>query len=256
MKTPVVLGAALIMLFPVLCLGADATGKPAGGALPPGHPSLTAPPPKAAAPLSGKVLKSMDGGGYTYIYLQKKDRKKIWVAIPKAKVTVGSTIDLVPGEEMKNFESRALKRTFERITFSLGRIAPQGVRTGTFPEVASPGNKNSATVNETMTIARAEGSNAHTVAELYAQKNSLNGRTVLVRGKVTKVVPRIMKMNWLHIQDGTGSAGKKDHEVVVKTKAQPATGETITISGTLLKDKDYGSGYRYDVIIDNAVIVK
>jgi hypothetical protein len=198
----------------------------------------------------------MSGNGYTYVYLKKKDGKKIWVAFPKSQVKVGSTIDLVPGEEMRNFESRALKRTFDRITFSLGRIAPQGVRTGNFAEVASPGNKNSTTAKESMSVPRAEGSNARTVAELYAQRNSLNGRTVLVRGKIVKVVPHIMKMNWLHIQDGTGSAGRKDHEVVVKTKAEPPMGATLTFSGTLLKDKDYGSGYRYDVIIDNAVIVQ
>ena len=256
MKTPVLLGAALIAIIPILCSGADSPGNPVGVSLPPGHPSVTAPPPRQSVPLSGKVLKVLSGNGYTYVYLQKKDRKKIWVAFPVARVTVGSTIDLVPGEEMKNFESKALKRKFERITFSLGRIAPEGVRNGTFPAVASPGNKSTTTAKEVMAMARAEGPNAHTVAELFAQKNSLNGRTVLVRGKVIKVVPRIMKMNWLHIQDGTGSANKKDHEVVVKTTALPATGDTITISGILLKDKDYGSGYRYDVLIDNAVIVK
>jgi hypothetical protein len=256
MKTPLLLCAALLALIPALCSGADSPRHPGSAALPPGHPSLTAPTAAPAEPLSGKVLKVMNGNGYTYVYLKKKDRKKIWVAFPLARITVGSTIDLVPGEEMRNFKSKALNRTFDKITFSLGRIAPQGVRTGTFPDVASPGNKNSATAKETMAITRAQGSNAHTVAELYAQKNSLNGRTVLVRGKVVKVVPRIMKMNWLHIQDGTGSADRKDHEIVVKTKAQPPMGSTITISGTLLKDKDYGSGYRYDVLIDNAVIIQ
>ena len=256
MKTTVLLGAALLSLIPVLCSGGDSPSRPAGAALPPGHPSVTAPSLRPSEPLSGKVLKVMSGNGYTYVYLKKKNRERIWVAFPKSQVNVGSTIYLVPGEEMRNFESRALKRKFDRIIFSLGQIAPQGVRTGNFPEVPSPGNKNTASAKETMTIGRAVGSNAYTVAELYARKNTLNGRTVLVRGKVIKVVPRIMKMNWLHIQDGTGSANRKDHEVVVKTTALPATGDTITISGTLLKDKDYGSGYRYDVIIDNAVIVR
>jgi hypothetical protein len=256
MKIPVLLGAALLTLFPALCFGGDTQWRQAGAALPPGHPSLEAPPARQSEPLSGKVLKVMSGNGYTYVYLKKKDRKKVWVAFPKSQVTVGSTIDLVPGEEMRNFESRALNRTFDRIIFSLGRIAPQGVRTGNFPEVASPGNKNSTSAKEAMTLTRAEGPNSYTVAELFANRNSLNGRTVLVRGKIVKVVPRIMRMNWLHIQDGTGSAGRKDHEVVVKTKSLPATGEVVTISGTLLKDKDYGSGYRYDVLIDNAVIIK
>ena len=257
MKTPVLLGAALLLLIPALCSAADAPRKPAGAALPPGHPSISAADARPAEPLSGKVLKVMTGNGYTYVYLQKKDRKKVWVAFPKAQVKVGSSVDLVPGEEMRNFESKALNRKFDRIIFSLGRIAPQGVRTGNLnAAVPSPGNRNSTTAKEAISIARAEGPNAHTVAELYARRKALDGKTIVVRGKVVKVVPRIMKMNWLHLQDGSGSAGRKDHEIVVKTKALPAAGETITVSGTLLKDKDYGSGYRYDVIIDNAEIIK
>jgi hypothetical protein len=252
MKLSAILCATLLTLIPVLCSGADSTWKPSGDALPPSHPILTAPSLQTFEPLSGKVLKTMNGNGYTYVYLKKKDRKKIWVAFPLAQVTVGSTIDLVPGEVIRNFESRALKRTFNRIIFSLGRIAPQGVRTGTFPEV----NKNPTTAKEAMTIARAEGSNAHTVAELFAHKDILNGRKVVIRGKIVKVVPRIMKMNWLHIQDGTGSARRKDHEIVVKTRALPAKGETVTVVGTLLKDMDYGSGYHYDALIDNAEIIR
>ena len=109
---------------------------------------------------------------------------------------------------------------------------------------------------EKVKVEKATGPDAHTVAELFALRKSLDGKKVVVRGKVVKVVPRIMKMNWIHLQDGTGSAGKKDHDLVVKTTALPATGETVTVTGTLLKDKDYGSGYKYDVLIDNAEIVR
>ena len=88
------------------------------------------------------------------------------------------------------------------------------------------------------------------------RRGNSTGKKVVVKGKVVKVSPRIMKTNWVHIQDGTGSESKKNHDLVVRTTALPKDGETVTMTGTLLKDKDYGYGYKYDVIIDNAEIVK
>jgi hypothetical protein len=248
------LTAAALLALPVFCHGADNAAKPSDTALPKGHPSM-AELKEASAPLTGKVLKTMDSGGYTYINLQKKGGRKIWVAIPKAKVAVGKKIELVSGEEFKNFESKTLHRTFDSIIFSLGPVPKKGAKAGKEPVLAIPGSKGSMVAAEKITVAKAAGPNAHTVAELFALRKSLDGKKVTVRGKVVKVVPRIMKMNWIHIQDGTGSVGKKDQDLVVKTKALPNDGETVTVTGTLLKDKDYGSGYKYEVLVDDAEIV-
>lgn len=245
---------AILLAFPIVCYGVDNAAKPSDTPLPKGHPSMTE-LNKAFTPLTGKVLKTMDSGGYTYIYLQKKGDRKIWVAIPKAKVAVGKKIELVPGEEFKNFESKTLHRTFDSVIFSLGPVPKKGAKAGKEPMMATPGSKGATVAAENITVVKAAGPNAHTVAELFALRKSLNGKKVTVRGKIVKVVPRIMKMNWIHIQDGTGSAGKKDQDLVVKTKALPKDGETVTVTGTLLSDKDYGSGYKYDVLVDDAEIV-
>jgi hypothetical protein len=198
----------------------------------------------------------MDSGGYTYIYLQVNKKKKVWVAIPKKKVTVGQKISLVPGEELKNFKSQTLNRTFDKIIFSLGPIAP-GEPANSAKALPAPGNKDRVVAAENISIEKATGPDAYTVAEIFSQRKSLAGKQVVVRGKIVKVVPRIMKMTWLHLQDGTVSLPRKSHDLVVRTKAQPpAMGEIVTIKGTLLSDKDYGSGYRYEVLIDNAEIVK
>lgn len=252
--TRMLIATALVVLLPVFGHAAD--GKaPASAPLPKGHPQIPAVQQQPLPPLSGKILKSMDSGGYTYIHLRKKDGRKQWVAIPKTKVTVGKNIDLVSGEEFKNFESKTLNRTFDSIVFSLGPVPKKG-KDGVQAGLATPGSTGAMVAAEKMSVAKAPGKNTYTVAELFAQKGTLNGKKVVVRGKVVKVVPRIMKMNWIHLQDGTGSAGKKNHDLVVKTKALPAMGETVTVSGTLLKDKDYGSGYKYDVLIDEADIGK
>lgn len=253
MKKFKLLTAALILALPAIGHGEKA--KPAPASLPAGHPPINA-PQAAAAQFTGKAVKTMDSGGYTYIHLEQKGGKKIWVAVPKTKIKVGKQVALLPGAEMKNFESKTLNRTFDRIIFSAGIVPQKGEKgKNDKKEAVSPmGSKGAMVAAEKVKVVKATGAAAHSVAELFALKGSLNGKKVVVRGKVVKVSPRIMKMNWLHIQDGTGSAEKKDHDLVVTTKTLPAMGETVTVSGTLLKDKDYGYGYKYDVIVDNAEI--
>ncbi len=74
-----------------------------------------------ASPLSGKVVETMDSGGYTYALLEKNG-KKTWVAAPRMKITRGQNISFQPGMEMTNFESKGLKRKFDRIIFSGGPV--------------------------------------------------------------------------------------------------------------------------------------
>ena len=83
-------------------------------------PQAQAQPPVQLGPaLSGKVVETMDSGGYTYVSLEK-DGKKTWVAMPQTKVKVGQEVTCQPGMEMRNFTSKTLKRTFESIIFSGG----------------------------------------------------------------------------------------------------------------------------------------
>lgn len=99
--------------------------------LPAGHPALTgktsgqtpaeAKPAATAPKLAGKVVETMDAGGYTYICLEN-DGKKTWAAVPTMKVAVGNEIELSPGVEMKKFSSKTLNRTFESIVFSSGPL--------------------------------------------------------------------------------------------------------------------------------------
>ena len=78
-----------------------------------------------APALSGKVLETMDSGGYTYVQIENNG-KKTWVAVTKTKIVKGKEISFVPGMEMQNFESKTLKRTFDRIIFSGGVLGQQG----------------------------------------------------------------------------------------------------------------------------------
>jgi len=201
----------------------------------------------AGEALTGKVLETMDSGGYTYLQMETGG-KKIWVAIPKTKVEKGQNISVSPGAEMKDFESKTLKRKFDSIIFSGGVV---GQKVG--DSAKSPGSKGSAvTVAEKIKVDKATGPDAYTVAEIFKNAKKLQEKKVVVRGKVVKVSAAVMKKNWIHIQDGTGDAGSND--LVVTSDDLPKVGDVVTASGTLYNDKDFGGGYKYKVIIEKGTI--
>jgi hypothetical protein len=98
-------------------------------------------------------------------------------------------------------------------------------------------------------IAKAEG--GKTIAEVFAGREQLAGQMVLIRGKVVKTNPRIMGRNWLHVRDGTGAEGSNDLTVTT-VGAAPTVGDTVVVSGPVVLNKDFGMGYTYDVIIEDA----
>ena len=200
--------------------------------------------------LSGKVVQTMDSGGYTYVQIENNG-KKTWVAVPKTKVVKGQDISFAPGAEMENFESKTLNRKFDSIIFS-GGVLGQGQKD---IEKKSPGSKGSAVVvTEKIKVDKASGPDAYTVAEIFQHSKHLEEKKVVVRGKVVKVSAGVMKKNWIHLQDGTGDAGNND--LVVTSDDLPKVGDVVTASGTLYNDKDFGGGYKYKVIIEKANIKK
>ncbi len=101
-------------------------------------------------------------------------------------------------------------------------------------------------------VPKAEGANAKTVAELWALRAALAGKDIAVKGKVVKVTAGVMGKNWLHVRDGSGSKATKDNDLAVTTDATAKVGDVVTLSGTVSVDKDFGAGYAYPVIIENA----
>jgi hypothetical protein len=101
-------------------------------------------------------------------------------------------------------------------------------------------------------IARAEG--GKTVAEIFAEKDTLANQQVTLRGKVVKVNAGVMNMDWLHVRDGTGSEGSNDLTVTTSVTPTPKVGDTVLVTGTVATNKDYGMGYQYPVILEKAAV--
>ena len=240
----------------------------------PGPGTAAAP---AAAPVTGKVLETMDASGYTYLNVQT-EAGNMWVAVNQSTVEVGEEVAFINGMVMQNFFSKTLDRTFPEIIFSSGLVGkgatppgmPPALTTGegqaSFSQALSSegtaaptapgitgGSQKAVVPFAEIKVEKAPGENSYTVEEIFSKAAELNGQTVVVKGKVMKVSPRIMGRNWIHIQDGTGNPSANTHDLVITTDIElEADSDIITMEGVLTANKDFGSGYSYKVIIEEA----
>lgn len=252
--------AGIVVIALVLSLGiGSASAAPEKSAPAPvsKKPSVKTGESDSSGVLSGKVVETMNAGGYTYVCLEKGG-KKSWVAVPEMKVVVGSQMSFMPGQAMPNFTSKSLDRTFDSIVFSGGPVSPSGKSPADIPgHPAVTGSKVAASAKDkTVKVEKAAGPDAYTVGEVYAKRTTLNKKTVVVKGKVVKVSTGIMGRNWIHLQDGTGDAAKGTHNLVATSGDLAAVGDVVTVKGTLAKDKDFGAGYLYKAIIEEATFQK
>ncbi len=215
------------------------------------------PAPQPAAPgKSGKVVETMDAAGYTYVMVDTGS-EQFWAAAPQFSVKAGDDVLVPEGMPMPNYHSKTLDRTFEMVYFvpsvmvggEMADAAAGGMPPGHPPMTGGSPSVEPTEIDLTG-VTKAEG--GQTIAEVYAQKAELAGKQITVRGKVVKFSPEIMGKNWLHIQDGTGDAGSNDLTVTTSTSAQ--MGDTVLITGQLATDKDFGYGYQYDLIVEDAQV--
>ena len=236
----------LLVIF-AISLGMAATAGIAAAA--------DAPASAAKTSVKGKVLEVKDVETYTYLRLKTKDGE-VWAAINKSPVKVGSDVTVENATVMVNFESKTLKKKFDRIYF--GSIAGSGApahTAGADMAAAHAGVAKSADVGD-VKVAKATGPDARTVAEVVAKRADLKDKTVVVRGKVVKFTPGVMDKNWIHLRDGTGSAADGTNDVVVTTKDETQIGAVVLVKGVVHTDKDLGSGYSYKVLIEEATLQK
>jgi hypothetical protein len=181
--------------------------------------------------------------------------EKIGAATPEFRAKVGDTVVVPKGLAMQNFHSKTLNRDFEVVYF-VGAIMVEGSDQGLNQQaqkgIAHPavGDKGSKPEVQISSLERVEG--GITVAEIFAGKKDLAGKQILVRGKVVKFLPEIMGKNWLHLQDGSGSEGSNDLTVTTGTRVN--VGDVVLANGVLSVDRDFGFGYEYEVILEDAKV--
>lgn len=236
--------------------------------------------PVESGVLSGTVLETMNASGYTYFQVDSGQQKS-WVAIPETTIIKGEKVQYQAGMTMENFHSKTLNRTFSTIVFSPGLTdspEPASKKPGTSsspdqsfsaavqaeasakttPEIdmtPSGGSTGAVAPFTEAKVEKAPGEHSYTVAEIFAKAKELNGTTVRLRAKIVKLNSNIMGRNWLHLQDGSGDPMSNTHDLVVTTTEAPIRDQVVTIEGKMTANKDFGSGYSYVAIIEDAKII-
>ncbi len=187
---------------------------------------------------------------YTYLNL-KEEGAVYWAAIPRQDdIVEGNTYYYDNFMEMKNFPSKELDRTFDNIYFI------QTISDKPFPAVMplTQDQKGSpkAVDMEVENIQPAEGGT--TIAELFNDKAAFAGKAVKIKGQVVKYTAAVMGKNWVHIQDGTNSGGNID--ITITTTDVVKVGDVASFEGMVVLDKDFGYGYAYDILIEDAKLIE
>jgi hypothetical protein len=253
----VVCAVAVALLAGASCSRQAAPSSSAGTAAPQAPGAAPASRPDGGQPavetITGEVAETMDAASYTYLRV-KAAKGDVWVATAKTKVAVGDKVVVPLESEMRNFHSPSLNRDFPLIYFvtSLGRAGeppppPMAVGHGMGSAPAAP--QSPVTVEP---VAPPAGGSS--IADVWAKRATLVGKTVTVRGTVVKFNGGIMDRNWFHVQDGTGKAADGTNDLTVTTDAVVKVGNVVTVTGTVVVDKDFGYGYAYALMLEKAKI--
>lgn len=258
-------GFTVVLLAAAIIAAAGCKKPEPAGQAPAGAPAAEAGAPSTR--IEGKLLEKIDAPPYTYLKL-KAAAGEVWAAVPKADVKVGDDVTVVDAMPMEKFESKTLKRTFDVVYFGNvpgpGSAPAAGGMPGAMPGAeGGPGMAAQHAMAATgpadvgdVKVAKASGADARTVAEVWAQRAALKEKGVTIRGKVVKFNPGIMGKNWIHLRDGSGTAEKKDNDLTITTADTVAVGDVVTAKGKVYVDKDFGAGYAYPVIVEDAKVAK
>jgi hypothetical protein len=194
------------------------------------------------------VLESIQVKDYTYIEVSE-NKSNFWIAVPSMSVEKGQVLYFSKSLEMKNFQSPTINKTFESILFveDIKTISPDAEQMG---NVTAQHPKIEMSGKQSISISPVSG--GKTVEQVFAQSQSLSGKVVKVRGQVTKFNQGIMDRNWIHVQDGTGN--KDDFDLLITSTDVVKIGDIIVIEGVVAINKDFGSGYTYAVLVENAKV--
>ena len=184
---------------------------------------------------------------YTYLGVMEED-KETWLAIPSTDAKEGNTYyyQRSNAAEMIDFKSKELNRTFPKVLFLEG-VSSEPIITQTKLPHPKPTLEQKEVTFEPI-------KDGITISELFKNKKNYAGKTVKVKGEVTKFSQGIMNKNWIHLQDGTKD--NDDYDLIITSNVGTKVGDVITIKGKVFLDKDFGHGYFYKLIIEEGTIEK
>ena len=211
---------------------------------------------------AGSVIETMDSGGYTYVKVDTGE-EEIWAAAGRFEVAVGDRVTFPLETPMQDFHSNTLDRDFPEIYF-VSFIAPEGEGPVESTQAASdlpPGHPQlgASMVDHQEAIAVGDlvkPDGATSIEDVWNKRAELAGSTVMVSGRVVKYNAAILGHNWFHIQDGTGDVATGSGDLTVTTSAELKVGDVVNATGIVSVDRDFGAGYTYTVMLEEAAVTK
>lgn len=193
-----------------------------------------------------KLLEANTSGSYTYIKLEENG-ETFMAAVGARQLTIGDTYYFKDAMEMKNFESKSLGKVFSSIYFINDFYAAKPEQKET---TIGGDHKSAQDVHKKVKIEKAP--NGYTLAEVFSKKDELKNTEIIIKGQVVKINEEIMNTNWVHIQDGTEFNGIYDLTLTTSEAIDFKVGDVLTFKGTLILNKDFGHGYKYDFLLDDS----
>jgi len=207
----------------------------------------------AASQLSDKITEVLQTPSYTYLKLKNSGTPK-WIAVTKREAKKGDTIYYEEGMEMQNFKSKTLNKTFTSIWFISkagfvkNKSKSQAVTAHT---MLSTHKKNMRKTSAQASINMNKNADEISIADLYKTPSEYEGKVIKIKGQVTKFNANILNRNWVHIQDG--SEFNKKFDLTVTTTDVVNISDIVTFEGKISLNKNFGAGYKYEIIMEKAV---
>jgi hypothetical protein len=205
---------------------------------------------------TGTIAEVLNASGYTYARLTGGS-DDVWIATTEIDAKVGERVSVALDLPMRDFDSRTLNRHFELVYF-VTEVARDGTSLKGPAPAAGPSLMRShggdpSSQGPTVALVDPPAGGLR-VADVFARRAALSGKQVSVRGTVVKFNAGILDRNWLHLQDGSGSAAAHDNDLTLTTDASVDVGDVVVATGTVRLDQDFGAGYAYDVMIEKATL--
>jgi len=195
-----------------------------------------------------KVKEVLQASTYTYLFVNE-NKEDYWIAVSKVDIKVDDHLYYNKALEMKDFKSEELDRTFDRILF-VEDLGGMKLKTESIPNDSL---HNKLKVQEKKPIIDVDiAPDGIRIAELMKNRDNYANKKIIIRGQVVKINAGIMDRNWVHLKDGTSHSGKSD--LTFTTQEVVKVGDVVTFEGTVALEKEYGAGYIYPLIVENAVL--
>ena len=205
-----------------------------------------------------KVLSIQQVMGYKYLQVDENG-KKIWIAIANAPVEVGQKIGYDKRTILKNFRSKSLNKTFKEIVFaSEVYLVNKPKKIKNLRDMLGLNNSTTPTKNSEEKPSKPfVKKEFYSVDEIHMWRKSLNHKIIKVKGFIYKVSHQIMKRDWVHLGDGSGDEKKLTDDLVFTAQnTSLKANDKVIAMGKVVIDKDFGYGYFYKVLIENASFKK